>query len=139
MSKSNAIGTTLTVNSKTVGGLTSINGVEINADTIDVSSLDNATGYREKEPGFKDVGDVTVSGFLDGDDAGQAECMTLLNSGAIVACQIIFPQKIGKTWSFQASVVRFSTGAEVGNAVTFEASFAVTGQPTLGSSSVSAG
>ena len=132
MSKSNAIGTALKVNNKTVGGLTNINGIEITADTIDVTALDNATGYREKEPGFKDVGDVTVSGFLDGADEGQAECMSLLNSGTIVACSITFPAKIGKTWSFQASVTRFSTGAEVGSAVSFEATLAVTGQPTLG-------
>ena len=132
MSKSNAIGTTLKVNNKSVGGLTNINGIEITADTIDVTALDNATGYREKEPGFKDVGDVTVSGFLDGADEGQAECMSLLNSGTIVACSITFPAKIGKTWSFQASVTRFSTGAEVGSAVSFEATLAVTGQPTLG-------
>ena len=134
MSKSNAIGTTLTVNSKTVGGLTSINGIEINADSIDVSALDNATGYREKVPGFKDVGDLTCSGFLDGSDAGQAEMLSLLNSGNIVSCTIVFPATIGKTWSFQASVIRFSTGAEVGNAVTFECSLAVTGQPTLAAS-----
>ena len=132
MSKSNAIGTALKVNNKIVGGLTNINGIEITADTIDVTALDNATGYREKEPGFKDVGDVTVSGFLDGADEGQAECMSLLNSGTIVACSITFPAKIGKAWSFQASVTRFSTGAEVGSAVSFEATLAVTGQPTLG-------
>lgn len=131
MSKSNAVGTTLKVNDKTVGGLSSINGIEITADTIDVTALDNATGYREKEPGFKDVGDLTCSGFLDGADEGQTECYTLLNSGETKACQIIFPAKIGKTWSFNASVIRFSTGAEVGGAVTFEMTLAVTGQPTL--------
>lgn len=131
MSKSNAVGTTLKVNDKTVGGLSSINGIEIKADTIDVTALDNATGYREKEPGFKDVGDLTCSGFLDGADEGQTECYTLLNSGETKACQIIFPTKIGKTWSFNASVIRFSTGAEVGGAVTFEMTLAVTGQPTL--------
>ena len=96
-----------------------------------VTALDNATGYREKEPGFKDVGDLTCSGFLDGADEGQTECYTLLNSGETKACQIIFPTKIGKTWSFNASVIRFSTGAEVGGAVTFEMTLAVTGQPTL--------
>ena len=131
MSKSNAVGTTLKVNDKTVGGLSSINGIEIKADTNDVTALDNATGYREQEPGFKDVGDLTCSGFLDGADEGQTECYTLLNSGETKACQIIFPTKIGKTWSFNASVIRFSTGAEVGGAVTFEMTLAVTGQPTL--------
>jgi len=135
MSKSNAIGTTLKVNDKTVGGLSSINGIEITADTIDVTALDNATGYREKEPGFKDVGDLTCSGFLDGADEGQAECYSLLNSGSTVSCSIVFPTKIGKTWTFNASVIRFSTGAEVGGAVTFEMTLAVSGQPTLAATS----
>ena len=139
MSKSNAIGTTLNVNSKKVGGLTSINGIDITADTIDVTALDNQTGYREKEPGFKEVGDLTISGFLNGSDAGQEECLTLLNNGNTVACSIVFPAKIGKTWSFQASVVRFSTSAEVGNAIEFEATLAVTGAPTLADTPVSAG
>lgn len=134
MSKSNAVGTTLKVNNKVVGGLSSINGIEITADTIDVTALDNSTGYREKEPGFKEVGDLACSGFMDGSDEGQAEIYTLLNSGSTVSCQIIFPAKIGKTWSFQASVIRFSTGAEVGGAVTFEMTLAVTGQPTLAAS-----
>lgn len=139
MSKSNSKGTVLKVNNKEVGGLTSINGVEINADTIDLTSLDNTSGYREKAPDFKDVGDVTASGFLDGADAGQDECMSLLNSGEIVTVNIIFPPKIGKTWTMQASVVRFSTSAELGQGVGFEIGLAVTGQPTLGSSSLSAG
>lgn len=139
MSKSNSKGTQLKINSKVVGGLTSINGIEINADVIDLTAMDNTSGYREKAPDFKDVGDVTASGFLDGDDNGQDECMSLLNSGDIVPCEIIFPPKIGKTWSFQASVVRFSTGAELSQGVTFETSLAVTGQPTLGKTATQAG
>jgi len=131
MSKSNSKGTQLKINNKVVGGLTSINGIEVNADTVDLTALDNTSGYREKAADFKDVGDVTASGFLDGADDGQAECLSLLDSGEAVACQIIFPQKIGKTWSFTASVVRFSTGAELSQGVSFELSLAVTGKPTL--------
>lgn len=131
MSKSNSIGTKLVINEKAIGGLKSINGIDITADTIDLTSLDNESGYREKAPGFKDVGDVTVSGFLDGDDEGQTECMTLLNSGETKPTKIVFPPKIGMTWAFNASVVRFATGAEVGNGVSFEASFAVSGKPTF--------
>lgn len=131
MSKSNSMGTQLKINNKVVGGLTSINGIEVNADTVDLTALDNTSGYREKAADFKDVGDVTASGFLDGADAGQDECLSLLDSGEAVACQIIFPQKIGKTWSFTASVVRFSTGAELSQGVSFELSLAVTGKPTL--------
>ena len=91
MSKSNSKGTQLKINNKVVGGLTSINGIEINADTVDLTALDNTSGYREKAADFKDVGDVTASGFLDGADNGQDECLSLLDSGEAVACQIVFP------------------------------------------------
>lgn len=132
MSKANALGTVLTVNSKTVGGLKSINGIEISADTIDVTALDSEGGYKEFVGGSRDAGEVTCSGFMDGANEGQAECLTLLNSGEVVACTIQFPAKIGKTWSFNAVVTKFSTGAELDNAVSFEAALKVSGKPTLG-------
>ena len=68
--KSNAVGTKLLINNKVVGGLKSIGGIEITAESIDVTDLSNADGYREKLPGFKDAGEVSASGFLDGEDAG---------------------------------------------------------------------
>jgi len=129
--KSNSVGTSLTVNNKVIGALTSINGIEITADTIDVSSLDNSSGYREKLPGFKDAGEVTCSGFLDGSDQGQSELYTLLASGDVVACVITFPAKIGKKWSFNAGVVGFKTSSDVGGAITFDCTLVVSGQPTL--------
>lgn len=131
MAKSRALGTKLLVNSKEVGGLSSINGIEVSADNVDLTALDNTSGYREKEPGFKDAGEVTASGFMDGTDQGQAELYTLLGSGDVVACEIRFPAKIGKSWTFQAGVSRFSTGADVDGAVTFEISLAVNGAATL--------
>ena len=134
MSKSRALGTTLKVNSKAVGGLTTINGIEISAETVDLTALDNQSGYREKEPGFKDGGEVTVSGFMDGADDGQDEMYTLLNSGATTTCNIVFPTKIGKTWTFTAGVSRFVTGAELEGGVTFEATLLVSGQPVLAAS-----
>ena len=135
MAKSRALGTTLNVNSKAVGGLTTINGIEISAETVDLTSLDNSTGYREKEPGFKDGGEVTVSGFLDGSDNGQDEMYSLLDSGNTTTCTIVFPSKIGKTWTFTAGVSRFVTGAELEGGVTFEATLLVSGKPVLAASS----
>lgn len=137
--KSNAVGTKLIVNEKPVGGLTSINGIEISAEAIDVTDLANQDGYREKLPGFKDGGEVGASGFMDGGNDGQDECYSLLESGDVVDCSIVFPTKIGKTWKFKAGVTKFSTGAEVENAVTFEISLAVSGKPTLVATAASAG
>lgn len=131
MSKANSIGTKLKVDGQVVGGLKSINGIEVSADTIDVTDLANESGYREKIPGLKDAGEVSASGFLDGEDEGQAKCAELLNSGAVVPCEIVFPAKIGKTWSFSACITQFSTGAELEDAVSFEIALAVSGKPTL--------
>lgn len=135
MSKSNSVGTKLNIgtgaNAVTVGGLTSISGIEISAETIDVTDLANSTGYREKLPGFKEVGDVTLSGFLDGADSGQTQMYTLLNSQAESTFEIIFPTAIGKKWSFTGYVAGFTTSADVGDAITFEATIIVTGQATL--------
>lgn len=131
MAKSNSVGTKLQVNEKVVGGLKTIGGVEISADSIDVTDLGNTDGYRESLPGFKDGGEVTVSGFLDGEDEGQEECLTLMNSGEVVPCEIVFPAKIGKTWSFNAGVTKYATNADLEDAVAFEATLKVSGKPTL--------
>ena len=131
MAKSNSVGTKLLVNKKAVGGLKTIGGVEISADSIDVTDLGNTDGYRESLPGFKDGGEVTVSGFLDSEDEGQEECLTLMNSGEVVPCEIVFPAKIGKTWSFNAGVTKYATNADLEDAVAFETTLKVSGKPTL--------
>ena len=133
--KSNSVGTTLKVNSKSVGGVTSIDGVSVSADEIEVTALDNSTGYREFLQGFKDGGEVSVSGFLDGVDNGQAELYTLLESGASTTVLIIFPSAIGKTWTFTAFVKEFTTGVDVDNAITFDVTLRVSGQPVLAATS----
>lgn len=139
MSKSNSVGTKLIVNEKVVGGLTSISGIKISADSIDVTDLANEDGYREKLPGFKDAGEVPASGFMDGENDGQDECYSLMNSGNVVPCKIVFPSKIGKTWNFMAGITAFETSADLGDAVAFSITLAVSGKPTLAASASTAG
>ena len=131
MAKSMAVGTTFSINSKAVGGLKSIGGVEVNADQAEVTSLDNTTGYKEYLAGFKDGGEVPLSGYLDGEDDGQEECYTLLNSGAAKACVITFPSTIGKKWTFTGVVTKFATSVDVNDAITFDCTIKVSGQPVL--------
>lgn len=139
MSKSSAIGTKLFIDNVACGGLKSINGIEVSADTIDVTDLNNSDGYREKLTGLKDAGEVSASGFMDGADEGQEKCAELLNSGEVVDCKIVFPTKIGKTWNFKAAVTKFATGAELEDAVSFDISLAVSGKPTLTATTEAAG
>ena len=78
-----------------------------------------------------DGGEVTVSGYMDGEDEGQTRMYELLESGDVVDCEIVFPAKIGKTWSFKAGVTKFTTAADVDDAITFDATLKVSGKPTL--------
>ena len=52
MSKAKAIGTKLKLGTVIVGGIKSIGGIEVTAEAIDVTALDNQDGYREKLPGL---------------------------------------------------------------------------------------
>lgn len=131
MSKSRSVGTVLNINSKKVGALKSIGGIELSADTLDVSDLGNSDGFREFLQGFKDAGEVPLSGFFDGADVGQDEIYSLFDSGEIVDCSIVFPSAIGKTWSFKAVATKFATSVDLDDAITFEASLKVSGKPTL--------
>ena len=135
MSKSRSVGTAFKVGSgasaKTVGGLTSIDGIKISSDEVDVTALDNNTGYREFLQGFKDGGEVPLSGFLDGADTGQDELYSLLESGTVTPMAIIFPAAIGKTWSFNAFVKEFSTGVDIDGAIAFDVTVRVSGKPAL--------
>lgn len=141
MAKSRSVGTKLLVaasagSTKTaVGGLKSISGIDASADDVEVTDMGNTDGYREYLPGFKDGGEVTVSGYMDGEDAGQTRMLELLDSGDVVDCEIRFPAKIGKSWTFKAGVTKFTTSADVDDAITFDATLKVSGKPTLATAS----
>lgn len=137
MAKSRSVGTKLLIAPKTgntdveVGALSSISGIDASADEVEVTDMGNTDGYREYLPGFKDGGEVSVSGYMDGEDEGQARLYELMESGDVVDCKIQFPEKIGKTWSFKAGVTKLTTSADVDDAITFEVTLKVSGKPTL--------
>ena len=47
----------------TVGNLSSIGEVGGDSDEIDVTTLDSTGGYREFLQGFKDAGEIVLSGY----------------------------------------------------------------------------
>lgn len=126
-----AVGTKLKFDTIYVAELTSIGGLELSADNIDVTSLDSDGGYRQFIGGFKDGGEVSLSGFFNPSDPGQAAVYAAFESGATVPCGIEFPTALGASWTFSAVVTGFSTGAELEEAVSFEATLKVSGKPTL--------
>lgn len=79
-----------------IGSLTSIGEISPTADELDTTCLDSTGGYREFIAGFKDSGELAITGFHDSADTGQALCRTLFGTGAS-----------GYFW------VKFSDGSEV--------------------------
>lgn len=131
MAKSRSVGTKFNIDQQAVGGLSSIGGVEVSSETTDVTALDNTSGFKEYVGGFKDGGEVPLEGFLDGVDKGQEAMYSAMEDQQEHDFSIVFPEAIGKTWTFKGIVTKFATNASVGDAVKFSASVKVSGQPKL--------
>jgi len=125
-----AVGTKFYIGTWAVAQLKSIGGLDLTADTIDVTCLDSTGGWREFIAGFKNGGEVPMSGFFTG-TAGQDALYDIFISGAVTSCSIVFPTTISANWKFDGVAVKIATGAEVEGAVTFDAAVKVSGQPTL--------
>lgn len=129
-----ALGTKLKIGTDTpvtVAGLTSIGGLELSADTIDVTTLDSDGGYREFIGGFKDAGEVSLEGyFIPETGKGQKELYDLFESGDTETFTIEFPESIA-SWEFNGVVTGFNTGADLEDPLSFSATIKVSGKPTL--------
>lgn len=127
-----ALGTKLLINSSSIAGLTSINGLALTADTIDKTTLSSIGGYREFTGGFKDGGEVTASGYLEpSDTTGQVALYNAFESGNTIPMSVLFPPQMGASWDFNGVVTGFSTSAELEDMVSFEVTIKVSGKPNL--------
>ena len=110
----------------TVGALTSIGEISPDSDEIDVTTLDSAGGYREFLQGFKDSGELALSGYHVSDDTGQAKMRELYTSGAEGYFWVRFTD--ATTVAFKAYVKSYTAGAaEVDGAIGFGTTLRVTG------------
>lgn len=131
MAKTAAKGTVFNFGEQSVGALTSIGGVSASAETIDVTTLDNADGYKEFIGGFKDGGEISLSGHFDYADAGQKALHAAFESGTVSECEIVFPAAMACKWTFDGVVTAIETAAELDGAVSFSCTVKVSGKPTL--------
>lgn len=128
-----SLSTKLKVGANAVVGLKSISGINLSAETIDATTLESDGGYREFIGGFKDGGEVSVSGnFEPSDTNGQIALYNAFEAGDPIAFSILFPSAMGAEWTFNGVVTGFSTGAELEGLVSFDATIKVSGQPSLG-------
>ena len=130
MAKTRALGTTITFNAKTIGALTSIGEITPDSEELDATTLDSQGGYREFLQGFKDSGEVTLSGYYDKADDGQQALITGYGNGEVKAVVITFPNSNGGA-TFNAYVKSFTLGAaDVDGIVGFGATLRISGAVT---------
>lgn len=129
----NSVGTVLKKGANTVAEIKEINGLDMTAETIDVTTLNSTGGYREFISSFIDPGEVKISGhFYPGDTLGQAALFTAFEGKTSDTYTITFPATLGADWTFTGYVTNFKTSAVVEGVISFECTLKVSGQPNLG-------
>lgn len=129
-----ALGTTISKGTTPtlIGGLTSIGGIEITSDTMDVTTLDSTGGYREFIGTFKDGGEVPIEGYFDHTAAGQIAMQDSMDAGTAEDYTITFPTTPVTTWKFKGVVTSFKVGdAELDGAIAFGSTIKISGKPVL--------
>lgn len=131
MAVSAARGTSLTIDTTKVGHLSKISSPSVTTDEVEVTALDNTTGWKEFLLTYKDGGEMSVEGYLDLSDAGQAAMVAAMEDEEAHDFVITFPTSAAAKWTFEAMVKAFATEAETASALTFTATLRVTGAATL--------
>jgi len=110
----------------TVGRLASVGEIQPDSEEVDVTTLESEGGYREYIQGFRDSGEVELSGYHDAGDAGQKALRTAYAGGNMGAFEVDFPD--GSKVKFSGFVKSHTIGAaEVDGAVGFGAVVRVSG------------
>lgn len=125
-----AMGTTLSClyNEETtlIGALRSISEIRAESESVDVTPLDAADGFRTYAQGLKSMGEVTLDGFHDKHQQGQEMLRTLFDAGDLAAFTVTFPD--GLKVSFQAFVKSYGfSNVEVEGVVHFTAVLCLSG------------
>ena len=114
----------------TVGKLTSVGEITPSSEPIDVTTLDSEGGYREYIQGFRDAGEVALSGYYEKDGEGQAALRAAYDSGLPGMTEVCFAD--GTLVRFSALVKSYTLGAaEVNGAVGFGATLKLSGGVTV--------
>ncbi len=110
----------------TIGRLTSVGEIEPEAEELDVTTLDSVSGYREYMQGFRDSGELEITGFHDADDSGQTAIRAAFDGGASGEFVITFADST--TVTFSGFIKSHTIGsAEVDGAVGFGAVIRISG------------
>lgn len=131
-------GTTLKINDVLVAENIDIGAIEPTATTIDVTNHDTTNnGYSEFIGGFKDGGEIEVTGNYVAGDAGQQAFAPVFESGETADFEINYPKRstesAGPKWEFTAMISKCSpiSAANTTDQLKFAMTLKISGKPTF--------
>lgn len=126
-----ALGTKISIGGTLVGNLTDISGIDMSVETMEVQTLDSTA--KDYITGLLDGGEVTISGFFEPGNAGQAAMDTAFRAGTENTFVITYPTSMGATDTFTGYITKLTHGnSTLSDPVGFEATILLTALPTLG-------
>ena len=113
-----------------IAELTTIGGMPVTQDAIDVTAHDSTSAYREYVGGLLDAGEVSFEGNHIAANTGQQRIMTHL--AARDKREMVINMPDGSEWQFSALAAGFNAaGAPVDGKLDFSGAFKVSGVPVL--------
>ncbi len=135
MTKNAAFGTKLLRGSTEIAHTQKISGPNLSLDVEDVTSHDSTGAWEEVVATILRSGQVTFDIIYDPNHATHKNA-----SGGLIADMIsrtaqtfslVFPVTPSVTWEFDAVVVGFAPGGDVGGKLAASVKMKITGEPTL--------
>ncbi|MFA7461881.1 MAG: phage tail tube protein [Anaerovoracaceae bacterium] len=117
-----------------IAEVTSIGGMPLDSDEIDVTHLTSDDGFEEVIQGIRRTGAISIEGnFIPGDTNGQIALLTDYYAGTVDDYAIVFPAALAAVWEFRAFVKKppSENEAAVDGKIPFSAELRITGKPEL--------
>ena len=118
-----------------IAEVTDISGPGMEADTIEMTSHDSTSGWKEFIGGLKDGGEIELEiNYLPANATHKYAAGGLLydlDAGTANSYALVFPDAATTMWTFSAIVTGFEVGAPIDDKLSAAVTFKVTGKPTL--------
>lgn len=113
-----------------VAKILSIGEISASRDSIDTTTFDSPDDYRTFAPNkLKDPGEFSLELIWDTSDEKQKELINDVNSELIKTFQIVFPDSLSTTYTFNGFVTGYTIGTPIDDKSTISVSFKLSGKP----------
>jgi predicted secreted protein len=112
-----------------LGSVMSISGPSIAKDSIDATSFDSPSAWREFIMGLKDPGEISLE--LQITPAAMTTLLSQMNLTVVRNYRVVYPFSPALRWNLRGFMTGFECSAPLDDIMTASATFKLTEAPTL--------